>query len=96
MKTNIKWLTASCGIAVVLFFAACSKNNSTSSSNIPQGQSKMSIYLSDGPTSFYKVLIDIKQVALLIDTANTQNAPDDPDEWGPGTVAMAAGHVTGL
>jgi hypothetical protein len=84
MKTNTKWLTASCGLAIVLFFAACSKNNSGSSSNVPPGQSKMSIYLSDGPTNFYKVLIDIKQVAVLIDTANTQNAPDDPDEWGSG------------
>ena len=44
----------------------------------------MSIYLSDGPASFYKVLIDIKQVAVLIDTANTQNAPDDPDQWSVG------------
>jgi hypothetical protein len=80
----MKWLATFCSLALIVFFAACTKNNSGSSSNIPQGQSKMSIYLSDGPTSFYKVLIDIKQVAVLIDTANTQNAPDDPNEWEPG------------
>src|ERR1022692_3992021 len=84
MKTITKWLTASCSLAVILFFAACSKNNSNSSSNIPSGQSKMSIYLTDGPTDFYKVLVDIIQVAVLIDTANTQNAHDDLGQWGPG------------
>lgn len=81
MKTNTKWLTASCGLAVILFFAACSKNNSSSSSNIPPGKSKMSVYITDGPISFYKVLVDIRQIAILIDTATQQNANDDPDEW---------------
>jgi len=80
MKTITKGLAISGSLAFVLLIAACSKNNSASS-NIPPGQSKMSIYLSDGPTSFYKVLVDITQVAVLIDTANAQNANDDQDEW---------------
>jgi len=81
MKTITKWLAASSGLAVLLFFAACNKENSSASSNIPSGQSKMSIFMADGPINFYKVLIDIRQVAVLIDTANQQNGDDDNDEW---------------
>jgi hypothetical protein len=44
----------------------------------------MSVYINDGPMSFYKVLVDIKQVTVLVDTANSQNAPDDPNQWGFG------------
>ncbi len=81
MKT-IKWLAASCGLAIIIFSVACNKNNSaSSSSSIPQGQSKMAVYITDGPINFYKVLIDIRQVAVLIDTANTQNAPDLSNQW---------------
>jgi hypothetical protein len=39
------------------------------------------MYLMDGHTNFCKVFIDITQVAVLIDTANAQNAPDDPAKW---------------
>ncbi|HLK28709.1 MAG TPA: DUF4382 domain-containing protein [Puia sp.] len=79
MKT-IKWLAASCGLAIVLFTVACNKNNS-SSSGIPQGQSKMSVFINDGPVNFAKVLIDIRQIAVLVDTANQQNASDDDHQW---------------
>jgi hypothetical protein len=81
MKTITKCLAASCGLAALLLFAACNKENSSSSSNIPAGQSKMSIYMTDGPISFYKVLVDIRQVLVLIDTANQQNANDDQNQW---------------
>jgi len=80
MKTITKGLAASCGLAIILFSVACTKNNS-SSSNVPPGQSKMSVYITDGPIDFSKVLVDIRQVAVLIDTANQQNANDDPHQW---------------
>ena len=80
MKTITKWLVITGSLALVLFIVACNKDNSVSS-NIPPGQSKMSVYVSDGPINFYKVLVDIRQVAVLIDTANQQNADDDHDEW---------------
>jgi hypothetical protein len=93
MKTITKWLAASCGIAVLLFFAACNKENAgSSSSNIPQGQSKMSVYITDGPINFTKVLIDIRQVLVLVDTANQQNAPDDMHQWDDNFCGHGRGH----
>ncbi|HEY4150438.1 MAG TPA: DUF4382 domain-containing protein [Chitinophagaceae bacterium] len=81
MKTKTTWLAAGAGslIACMLFFA-CKKDNSASS-NIPSGKAQMSIVMMDAPISFYKVLIDIKQVAVLIDTAAGHNDPDLPHEW---------------
>jgi len=70
------------GVAAVLVFFACNKSNSSSSNpNIPKGQSQVSMYMMDGPISFYKVLIDIRQVTVEIDTATTQNAQDEDDQW---------------
>jgi hypothetical protein len=77
-----KWLTAAVGVAAVLFIFACNKNNSSNSnSNIPPGKSQMSIYMMDDPIAFTKVLIDIRQVAVEIDTASKQTDADEDDEW---------------
>ncbi|MBS1947206.1 MAG: DUF4382 domain-containing protein [Bacteroidetes bacterium] len=83
MKTIGKWLAVSGSLALIILATACTKDNSPSST-IPPGHSKMSIYINDGPISYYKVMIDIRQVAVLVDTANHQNAPDDDDQWNPG------------
>jgi hypothetical protein len=82
MKTVTRWLAAVLGSAAVLLIFACNKNNSSNSNpNIPKGESQVSLYMMDGPTSFAKVLIDIRQVTVEIDTATTQNAPDEDDQW---------------
>lgn len=89
MKTVTKWLTAPkrvvgtlAGVAAVLVFFACNKSSSSNSNpNIPKGQSQVTMYMMDGPVSFFKVLIDIRQVAVEIDTATTQNAGDEDDQW---------------
>lgn len=81
MKTVTKWLTAACSITAVLLFA-CNKNNSSNSNpNIPPGKSQLSLYMMDGPVQFTKVLIDIRQVAVEIDTATTQSSEDHDDQW---------------
>jgi hypothetical protein len=81
MKTVTRWLIAGLLPAMVLFFA-CSKNSSSSSNpNIPPGKSQLSIYMMDGPVMFNKVLIDIRQVAVEVDTASKQSDPDRDDEW---------------
>ncbi|MBS1666204.1 MAG: DUF4382 domain-containing protein [Bacteroidetes bacterium] len=90
MKTNIRLLAAFGGIMGIVLFMACNKNNA-GVSNIPPGKSQMSLYITDGPISFYKVLIDIRQVAVLIDTATVQNASDDPEEWGDGYYGRGRG-----
>jgi uncharacterized protein DUF4382 len=82
MKTVTKWLAAASGAVAMLVFFACNKSNSSNSNpNIPKGQSQVSMYMMDGPIDFYKVLIDIRQVTVEIDTATTQNAADEDDEW---------------
>ncbi len=83
MKTTTTWLAAIGGIAAITVFFACNKENSAGSdSNIPAGQSKMSIYMMDGPLDFYKVLVDIRQVAIKIDTSRKQTDSDDNRQWG--------------
>lgn len=78
----IKWLLAASGGVAVLCMFACNKNNSSNSNpNIPKGKSQVSVYMMDGPQSFYKVLVDIRQVAVEIDTATKQNDSDRDDQW---------------
>jgi hypothetical protein len=82
MKTLTKWLAAGSGMAVLLFFFACNKNNSAGSNpNIPPGKSQVSIYMMDDPIQFSKVLIDIRQVVVEVDTAAKQTDADEDDEW---------------
>lgn len=80
MKTSVKWSALAGGLAIVLFFG-CQKNDNLSDEKIPEGQAKMSIYLMDDPVMFTKVLIDIRQVAVKIDTAQHHDDQDDDDQW---------------
>ena len=82
MKTVTKRLVAACGVTAVLLFFACKKENSSSSNpNIPKGQSQLSVALTDGPGDFFKVLIDIRQIAIQVDTASKQKDEDNDDQW---------------
>jgi hypothetical protein len=82
MKTKTKWLAAFGSIALFLLFFSCNKDNSMNSGgNIPPGKSQVSIYMMDDPIAMVKVLIDIRQVAVEIDTATKQSEADEDDEW---------------
>ena len=82
MKTVNKWLAAGSGIAALLLFIACNKNNSSNSNpNIPNGQSQVSVYMMDDPIQLSKVLIDIRQITVEVDTASKQSDPDHDDQW---------------
>jgi uncharacterized protein DUF4382 len=82
MKTITKYFTAICSVALILFFASCSKENSVkSSSTVPNGESKVSVHLMDGPMAFDKVLIDIRQIAIEVDTATSQSSQDNNNQW---------------
>src|SRR5258708_16492541 len=88
MKTVNKWLAAGSGIAALLLFIACNKNNSsTSNPNIPKGQSQVSVYMMDDPIQLAKVLIDIRQIAVQVDTASKQTDshrhPHSYDHFSP-------------
>ena len=52
-----------------IFILSCTKDNSSSSS-VPPGQQRVSLYLSDDPALFDKVLIDIQSVKVLVDTSS--------------------------
>lgn len=67
MKTySHKWLYAGFFLLVIAF-ASCSKNDA--SSNPPNiNQNKLSIYLTDGPGYFDSVLVNIKSIAVKIDS----------------------------
>ena len=82
MKTVTKWLAAASGTLALFIFFACNKSNSSGSNpNIPKGQSQVSVYMMDDPIQFAKVLIDIRQITVEIDTASKQNDPDNDDQW---------------
>jgi Domain of unknown function (DUF4382) len=83
MKTNNKWLLAAAGILMTsIFFIACKKENSGSSGSTTSDKSQLSIYMMDDPVAFTKVLIDIKQVAVKIDTAAHHGDADDTShQW---------------
>src|SRR5579871_1705293 len=82
MKTVTKWLAGAVSVSAALLVFACNKSNSSSSNpNIPAGKSQVSMYMMDDPIQFAKVLIDIRQVTVEIDTASKQSDPDEPDQW---------------
>ena len=82
MKTVKKWLIAGSGITALLLSIACNKNNSsTSNPNIPKGQSQVSVYMMDDPIPLSKVLIDIRQITVEVDTAAKQSDADHDDQW---------------
>lgn len=59
-------------------FIACRKEGSTTAAgNIPAGKEKLSIFLTDGPYDFQKVLVDIKSIQVLVDTCHRVGDPDE-------------------
>lgn len=68
-------------IAMALFFYACQKELSTGMGNIPAGKTKLSVFLTDGPYDFQKVLVDIQRIEVKIDTCRRN---DDEDHDGRG------------
>ena len=62
-----------------LFFYTCQKD--VSGDNIPPGNSKLSVYLTDGPTDYQNVFIDIQSIAVKIDTCH-RNRDNDHDYPG--------------
>ncbi|MFT3980033.1 MAG: DUF4382 domain-containing protein [Ferruginibacter sp.] len=63
---------------LILFFNACQKETSGLQS-APEGQSRMNIYISDGPTDYEHVYLDIQSIAVKIDTCSRNRHDDDDD-----------------
>lgn len=68
-------------VAAVAFYS-CQKDTSINNKDvIPPGKMKLSVLLTDGPYHFQKVLIDIKGIAVKVDTC-LRNSDDDHDYPG--------------
>ena len=91
MKKAVK--TASL-LSIALFFTilfySCSKDNS-SGSTVPAGAQNVSLYLTDGPGFFDKVLVDIRSVEVLVDTCSGRQGryQDQCEVWD--TLNVTAG-----
>ncbi len=81
MKRKQILLTAVMAIAVAFAMTACKKNESAQT---PAGTQHLSLYLTDGPGFFDKVLVEIKSVEVLVDTSKDtrRNDHNDWDEIG--------------
>jgi len=79
MKNKHLFFPAIMAFAVSFLMIACNKSASIDSA-VPAGQQHLSLYLTDGPGLFDKVLIDIRSVKVLVDTcADTRH--HDNDDW---------------
>lgn len=65
-------------LPVLLLFAACQKDVGVSNTD---GTTKYSVYITDGPTDYQQVLIDIQKVEIKLDTCKRNS---DPDHDRPG------------
>lgn len=68
-------------IAVIVLINGCQKEVSSGDEGVPPGQTKLSVYLTDGPLDFQQVLVDIQGIEVKIDTCRRH---DDEDHDGPG------------
>ncbi|TAG29176.1 MAG: DUF4382 domain-containing protein, partial [Sphingobacteriia bacterium] len=72
-KTNTLYFIASIAIVAAIILSACNKATSIES---PLGNQSVSLYLTDAPGVFDKVLIDIKSVQVLVDTGKDTRKRD--------------------
>ena len=80
-NSNSLWIGGIALFTLSIFFYACQKDVSASVDTIPANKQKLSVYMVDGPLDFQKVLIDIQQIAVKLDTCR-RNGDDDHDQPG--------------
>lgn len=68
-------------IVAVLLINGCQKEASFGDEGVPPGQTKLSVYLTDGPLDFQQVLVNIQRIEVKIDTCRHHG---DDDHDGPG------------
>lgn len=76
------------GLALTLIFA-CNKQDNSGSGSPGPNQNKLSVYLTDDPARFDEVLVDVKAMAVKIDTSTSwwgkddhQGSPGPKSHWG--------------
>ncbi len=56
---------------------SCTKNDKSSSSDVPANKQNVSLYMTDGPGFFDNVFVDIRSVQALVDTCDKSDSSDD-------------------
>lgn len=76
---QLRWLLASMlSISLISFFVvSCKKDVSRDGGNTPAGQAKLSVYLTDGPYDYQKVLVDIQGIVVKVDTCEKDGRHDN-------------------
>lgn len=64
-------------VALALIFFSCQKE---SVDNIPAGMNKLSVYLTDGPLDYDHVYVDIRSIAVKLDTCRRGQGDGDDDD----------------
>jgi len=72
-KRNTLYYVAAILVIIVVIVSSCSKNSSIESAT---GEQNVSLYLTDAPAIYDKVLIDIKSVKILVDTSKDTRKKD--------------------
>lgn len=83
MKYSSGWLGAILGLFLLSgLFYACTKETSAEDDNapVPAGKQSLKLYLTDDPARFDEVLIDIRAVAVVVDTCFKNDDDDDDDD----------------
>lgn len=85
MKNHLsKWLSGAVIALLLTTFFACNKNGVNASQPGPN-QNRLSVYLTDGPGYFDKVLVNIQSIAVKIDTGQSWwNNDNNGDQNGQG------------
>jgi hypothetical protein len=79
MRNLGKIMMIAFGGAIILY--ACSKESSGgNSSTVPAGKQQVNLYLTDGPSFFDSVKVDIKSVKFLVDTCDKSRRHHDDDD----------------
>lgn len=79
MKQKLLLGAACLAIAGTTLFTACSKSNSNVAGNVPDGQQKATLYMTDGPGFYDKVVLNVQSVEVLVDTSKNTRRHDGWD-----------------
>lgn len=70
MKNLKGWVSGALVVALLFtLFSACTKTNATDPGAPAPNQNKLNVYLTDGPGFFDDVMVDVRLVAVKIDTS---------------------------
>ncbi|ULQ54601.1 DUF4382 domain-containing protein [Flavihumibacter fluvii] len=67
-------------LTITVFYACQKETSSNAGMIVPVNAGKLSVYLTDGPYDFQKVLVDIKSIDVKLDTCHRFGDADNDDD----------------